>query len=51
MSLYDINKKTTVARQNGFMFNQINKITKKLYSLLRYINISYLSQISNADVS
>ena len=41
MNLYELNKKLTVARQNGFMFNQINKLTIKFYSHLRYINISY----------
>ena len=41
MSLYDLNKKLTVARQNAFMFNQLNKLTTKFYSHLRYINISY----------
>ena len=40
INLYELNKKLTIARQNGFMFNQINKLTK-LYSHLRYINISY----------
>ena len=41
MILYDLNKKLTVARQNGFMFNQINKLTIKFSSHLRYLNISY----------
>ena len=41
MNLYELNKKLTVARQNGFMFNQINNLSLKLYSHLRYINISY----------
>ena len=41
MSLYELNKKLTVARQNGFMFNQINKLKIKFYSHLRFINISY----------
>ena len=27
MNLYELNKKLTVARENGFMFNQINKVT------------------------
>ena len=29
MCLYDLNKKLTVIRQNGFIFNQIKKLTKK----------------------
>ena len=41
MNLYELNKKLTVARQTGFMFNQINKLTIKFYSHLQYINISY----------
>ena len=41
MNLYDLNKKLTVARENGFMFNRINKVTIKFYSHLRYININY----------
>ena len=40
MNLYELNKKLTVARQNGFIFNQINKLTLNFYSHLRYINIS-----------
>ena len=30
MDWYEINKKLTIARGNGFLFNQINKLTKKL---------------------
>ena len=41
MNMFQKNKKLTVARQNGFMFNHINKLTIKFYSHLRYINISY----------
>ena len=41
MNLYDLNKKLTVARQNGFIFNQINKITIKIYKNLSHINIHY----------
>ena len=41
MNLYELNKKLTVARQNGFIFNQINKLSIKLHSHLRYISISY----------
>ena len=37
---YELNEKLTVARQNGFMFNQTNKLTIKHCSHLRYINIS-----------
>ena len=41
MNLYELNKKLTVARQNGCMFNQINDLSLKFYSHLRYINIRY----------
>ena len=41
MNLYELNKKLTVARQNGFMFNQINELTKNFCSHLRFINITY----------
>ena len=39
MGLFDLNKKLTLARQNGFILNQKNKIPKKLYSNLQSINI------------
>ena len=39
--LYELNKKLAVARQNGFIFNQINKLSIIFFSHLRYINISY----------
>ena len=38
MNLYELNKKLIVARQNDFISNQINKLTIKFYSPLRYIN-------------
>ena len=41
MNLFELNKKLTLARQRGFIFNQINKLTIKIYSHLQYINISY----------
>ena len=41
LGLYELNIKLTIARQRGFKFNQINKLTRKIYSHLRYINISY----------
>ena len=47
MNLYELNKKLTVARENGFIFNQINKLSIKIYSHLRYIH-KVLSEISNA---
>ena len=41
MGLYDLNKKLVVARQRGFIFNQINKLTIKIYSNLSNITIHY----------
>ena len=41
MRMYEWNQKLTVARQNGFLFNQIIKLSLKFYSHLRYINIIY----------
>ena len=36
-----LNKKLTFAKQKGFKFNQINKLTIKIYSNLSHINIHY----------
>ena len=41
MASYEINKKLTVARRNGFIFNQLKKLTIKIYSNLSHINIHY----------
>ena len=41
MDLYDLNKKLKVARENGFVFLHINKLTIKIYSHLRYKIINY----------
>ena len=41
MNLDELNKKLTVVHGNGFIFNQINKLTTKRYSHLRDINVSY----------
>ena len=41
MGLYELNKKLTLARERGFKFNQINKLTIKIYSNLSNINIHY----------
>ena len=41
MGMYELNKKLTIARENGFIFNQINKLTIKNLSNLSYINIHY----------
>ena len=41
MGLFELNKKLAVARERGFIFNQINKLTIKIYSNLSNINIHY----------
>ena len=41
MGLYELNKKLTVARGNGVIFNQINNFKIKIYSNLSNINIHY----------
>ena len=41
MASYEVNKKLTTARGNGFIFFQINKLKMKLYSNLSHINIHY----------
>ena len=41
MTSYETNKKLTVARGNGFNFNQINKLTIKINKNLSNINIHY----------
>ena len=41
MGLYDLNKKLTVARGNGCIFNQINKLTIKSFSNLSNVNTHY----------
>ena len=39
--MYELNKRLTIARGNGFIFNQINNLTINIYSNLSYINIHY----------
>ena len=41
MGLFELNVKLTVAGQNGFKYNQINKLTITIYSNLSNINIRY----------
>ena len=41
MGLYELNKNITLVRQNGFLFNHINKFTIKIYSNLYHIIIHY----------
>ena len=41
MGMYELKKKLTLARENGFIFNHINKLTVKILSNLSHINIHY----------
>ena len=41
MGMYELNKKLAIAREGGFKFNQINKLTIKIISNLQSINICY----------
>ena len=50
LGLYEVNKKLTVARQNGFIFNQINKLTIIFFPFTIYKQ-KFLSKVSNTDVS
>ena len=39
--MYELNQKLTLAKQRGFKFDHINKLTIKIYSNLSNINIHY----------
>ena len=41
MGVYELNHRLTLAKQRGYIFNQINKLTIKIYSNLSNINIQY----------
>ena len=41
MGMYELTKKLTTAREKGYTFNQINKLTIEIYSNLSNINIHY----------
>ena len=41
IGMYELNKKLTIARENGFKFNPINNFKIKIYSNLSNINIQY----------
>ena len=41
LGMYELNKKLTLARERSFIFNQIKKLTIKIYSNLSNINIHY----------
>ena len=46
MGSYELNKKLTVARERGYIFSQVNKLTIKIYSNLSHINIQYHLRLS-----
>ena len=41
MGMHELNKKIAIARERGFIFYQMNKLTIKIYSNLSNINIHY----------
>ena len=41
MASYELSKNITIARENGFIFNQVKRQTVKIYSNLSHINILY----------
>ena len=41
MGMFELNKKIAIARERGYIFNQINNFEIKLYSNLSNINIHY----------
>ena len=43
--LYDVNKKLKKARRNDFMNNQVKKLTAKIYSHQRYIDICFYLKV------
>ena len=49
MGLYELNKKLTLARERSFKFNQITKLTIKIYGNLSNINIHYHLRLSKTS--
>ena len=49
MGLYELNKKLSIARQRGCIFNQINNFKIKIYSNLSHINIDYRLRLSKTS--
>ena len=47
LNLYGSTKNLKIARQRIFIFNQINKLTIKIYSYEQYMNICYYLKIEN----
>ena len=49
LGLYELNKELTLARERGFIFNQINNFKIKIYSNLSNINIDYRLTLSKTS--
>ena len=49
MGIYELNKKLSVARQRGCIYNHIYKLTIKIYSNLSNINIDYRLRLSKTS--
>ena len=49
MGLHELNKKLSLARQRGCIYNHINKLTIKIYSNLSNINIDYRLRLSKTS--
>ena len=47
MGMYELNQKLAIARGNGFKFNQINKLTIKIYCNLSHINTHYYLKLGS----
>ena len=41
IEFHGLNKRIKIARENGFIFNQINELTVKIYSTLSNVNADY----------
>ena len=49
MGLYELNKKLSLARQRGCIYNQINNFKIKIYSNLSNLNIDYRLRLSKTS--
>ena len=50
MGVYELNKKLTLARQRGFIFNQINNFKIKIYSNPSRINLDYHQKLGTSHL-
>ena len=49
LGMYELNKKLSIARQRGYIFNQINNFKIKIYSNISYMNIDYRLKLSKTS--